>query len=258
LVLNLGLESRRNRFGAAIVKAVLLFILRSRLHMDVPDRESSLWPPRGLLVVSLAIGAGRRYGSPVELSHYATGRPLRATKLASDLIALEYGDAFGLPIWINRYGVLAGAGQFGRSEQGIFAFWINSYLRRRPLKYIGFDGQGHQVRDCLHPRDVAMLAWKQIQAPGRDVERMQNVSGGVESAVSLAQLSGWCARRFGQNNVEHDVTSRPYDVAWLVLDAARVKRNWDWRPAVSVEQILEEIAAHAEAHPEWLEMSGHA
>jgi CDP-paratose 2-epimerase len=103
-----------------------------------------------------------------------------------------------------------------------------------------------------------MLAWKQIQAPDRDVERMQNVSGGVESAVSLAQLSGWCARRFGQNNVEHDVTSRPYDVAWLVLDAARAKRNWDWRPALSVEQILEEIAAHAEAHPEWLEMSGHA
>ena len=60
-----------------------------------------------------------------------------ATKLASELIALEYGEAFGLPIWINRCGVLAGAGQFGIPDQGIFAFWINSYLRRRPLKYIG-------------------------------------------------------------------------------------------------------------------------
>ncbi len=58
-MLNLGLESRRNRFGAAIVKAVLLFILRCRLHMDVTDRESSLWPPRplllGLSVVSLRL-----------------------------------------------------------------------------------------------------------------------------------------------------------------------------------------------------------
>ena len=34
-MLNLGLESYRNRFGEAIVKAVLLFILRYRLHMDV-------------------------------------------------------------------------------------------------------------------------------------------------------------------------------------------------------------------------------
>jgi CDP-paratose 2-epimerase len=181
-----------------------------------------------------------------------------ATKLASELIALEYADAFGLPIWINRCGVLAGAGQFGTAEQGIFAFWINSYMQRRPLKYIGFDGQGHQVRDCLHPRDVAMLVWKQIQAPELGVERVQNVSGGVGSAMSLAQLSGWCARRFGQHKVEHEVTSRPYDIPWLVVDAARAKRNWDWRPAVSVEQILEEIAAHAEAHPEWLDISGHA
>ncbi len=36
--------------------------------------------------------------------------------------------------------MLAGAGQFGRADQGIFAYWINAWLRRRPLKYIGFGG----------------------------------------------------------------------------------------------------------------------
>jgi CDP-paratose 2-epimerase len=36
-----------------------------------------------------------------------------ATKLASETLALEYGAAFGFPVWINRCGVLAGAGQFG-------------------------------------------------------------------------------------------------------------------------------------------------
>ena len=49
-MLNLGVESRRNRIGAAIVKAVLLFIVRCRLRMDVPDRERSLWPLRRLLL----------------------------------------------------------------------------------------------------------------------------------------------------------------------------------------------------------------
>ena len=179
-----------------------------------------------------------------------------ATKLASELIALEYGEAFGLPIWINRCGVLAGAGQFGIPDQGIFAFWINSYLRRRPLKYIGFDGQGHQVRDCLHPRDVAALVWKQMQSPDRQVERVQNVSGGVASAMSLAQLSSWCAARFGKHPVGRDSISRAYDVPWIVLDSARAKRQWEWQPTVEIEQILEEIARHAEAHSEWLEVSG--
>jgi len=42
----------------------------------------------------------------------------------------------------------------------------------------------------------------------------------------------------------------------LVLDSATAKRQWDWQPTVGVEQILEEIAQHAQAHAEWLEISG--
>ena len=179
-----------------------------------------------------------------------------ATKLASELLALEYEEAFGLPIWINRCGVLAGAGQFGTADQGIFTFWINSYLRRQPLKYIGFDGQGHQVRDCLHPWDVGALIWKQMKSPERQVERVQNVGGGVASAMSLAQLSSWCAKRLGKHIVGHDPASRPYDIPWMVLDPARAERQWDWQPTVRIAQILEEIVQHAEAHTEWLEISG--
>ncbi|PYJ13507.1 MAG: hypothetical protein DME94_10740 [Verrucomicrobia bacterium] len=49
-MLNLDLESYRNRFGEAIVKAVLIFILRCHLHMDMTDRERSHWPHRRLLL----------------------------------------------------------------------------------------------------------------------------------------------------------------------------------------------------------------
>lgn len=178
-----------------------------------------------------------------------------ATKLASELLALEYGEAFGLPIWINRCGVLAGAGQFGQADQGIFAFWVNAYLRRQPLRYIGFDGRGYQVRDCLHPRDIAALVWKQMQSPDRQVERVQNVAGGVDSAMSLAQLSDWCAERFGKHDVGQESGSRSYDVPWIVLDSTRARRQWNWGPTFSPKQVLEEIAQHAEVHPEWLEIS---
>jgi nucleoside-diphosphate-sugar epimerase len=79
--------------------------------------------------------------------------------------------------------------------------------------------------------------------------------GGVQSAMSLAQLSAWCADRFGQHHVGHDSAARPYDVPWIVLDSTKAKRQWDWQPTVPVRQILEEIAQHAEEHPEWLEIS---
>jgi len=178
-----------------------------------------------------------------------------ATKLASESLALEYGSAFSFPVWVNRCGVLAGAGQFGRADQGIFAYWLNSWLRKRPLKFTGFGGNGHQVRDCLHPRDLVPLLEKQMASADKARVRVQNVSGGAASARSLAQLSEWCEERFGAHAVASDATVRPFDVPWLVLDSALAARQWNWHPATSTDEILEEIAGHAEKNPHWLNLS---
>ena len=170
-------------------------------------------------------------------------------------MALEYGETFEFPVWINRCGVLAGAGQFGRADQGIFSFWINAYLRRAPLKYIGFDGAGHQTRDCLHPHDLLHVLQKQFVAAGSAKPRVVNFGGGKKNSMSLAQLSAWCATRFGAHEVASDPAPRPFDVPWLVMDSRLATETWEWRPATALEKILEEIAQHAEAHPQWLEMS---
>lgn len=179
-----------------------------------------------------------------------------ATKLASEALALEYGETFDTPVFINRCGVLAGAGQFGRADQGIFAYWLNMHLRRRPLTYIGFGGHGHQVRDCLHPRDLAPLLLQQFAAPKRPVsDRIANFSGGIASATSLSQLTAWCDARFGPHPISASATERPFDIPWIVLDHAKATRLWNWRPQTPVAAILDEIAAHAQEHPAWLDLS---
>jgi len=179
-----------------------------------------------------------------------------STKLASECLALEYGETLGLPVFVNRCGVLAGAGQFGRPDQGIFAYWINAWLRRRPLKYIGFDGLGHQVRDILHPRDLLPVLLRQFTAPALDAgDRVCNFSGGARSAMSLRQLSDWCSGSLGIHSVDTDPRPRPFDLPWVVLDSAKAARLWDWAPATPREEILSEIAAHAQANPGWLDLS---
>lgn len=180
-----------------------------------------------------------------------------STKLASEALALEYGEAFDFSVFINRCGVLAGRGQYGRPDQGIFAYWINSHLRRRPLAYIGFDGQGHQVRDCLHPRDLVPLMLAQLdEACHRSVnERIIHCAGGAASAMSLRQLTAWCDERFGVHTVGFRPEPRPFDIPWMVLDAAKAKRVWNWCPVTPTSAILEEIAVHAETHPNWLDLS---
>jgi CDP-paratose 2-epimerase len=195
-----------------------------------------------------ALGITEDFSTQPPLSLYG------AAKLASEILSLEYGSAFGFPVYINRCGVLAGAGQFGKPDQGIFSFWIHSYKNKRPLKFIGFDGAGHQVRDCLHPNDLASLITLQISHLKADAG-VWNVAGGVTNSLSLAQLTKWCATRFGPHPVQSEPTTRQFDVPWLALDSSRAAREWGWRPAISVEAILDEIALHAEQHPEWLKLS---
>ena len=93
-------------------------------------------------------------------TEFSTSPPISlygSTKLASEAAGFGIHHSFSLPLWINRCGVIAGAGQFGTAEQGIFSYWIHAYAQKRPLKYIGFDGSGRQVRDALHPDDLAEL-----------------------------------------------------------------------------------------------------
>src|SRR5213075_3086326 len=113
-----------------------------------------------------------------------------ATKLASETMAAEYSSTFGFPLWINRCGVLAGAGQFGTAEQGIFSYWLHAHATRQRLRYIGFGGQGYQVRDAFHPEDLAELVIAQLRRdPPQD--SIYNAGGGASNAMSLAQLTRW-------------------------------------------------------------------
>ena len=57
-----------------------------------------------------------------------------STKLTSELLAIEYSQMFDFPVWINRCGVIAGPGRFGKIDQGVFSYWIYSWLRKNKLK----------------------------------------------------------------------------------------------------------------------------
>src|SRR5262245_3433599 len=190
---------------------------------------------------------------------FSTEPPLSlygSTKLASETLALEYGHAFGFPVWINRCGVLAGAGQFGTPDQGILSYWLNAHLRRRPMRYIGYGGTGHQLRDAFHPRDLAKLLHAQMSNSRKGGRRIYTVGGGPSNVMSLAQLTTWCNSRFGNHQPEKDERQRKYDVPWVVIDCTQAARDFGWQCSIDLSALLEEIASHAEQHPDWLEVSG--
>jgi CDP-paratose 2-epimerase len=247
--LNLLEYCKRHRAGFILLSTSRVYSIAplAALEMELAQaafrpRKEQAWPkgcsPQGV---------AENFSTQTPVSLYGS------TKLASEILAQEYGAAFDLPVWINRCGVLAGAGQLGRADQGIFSFWIHSYAGRRPLKYVGFDGQGHQVRDCLHPCDLAPVLARQMAQPAAELPL--NFGGGVANSMSLAQLSEWCASRFGQRNVMADPQPRPFDVPWLVLDCHAARQRWNWQPQTKVLDVLEEIARDAKQNPDWLDLT---
>ena len=66
---------------------------------------------------------------------------------------------------IDRCGVIAGPWQMGKVDQGVFTHWMLAHHFRNPLTYIGFGGEGKQVRDLLHVEDLVDLVERQLLDP---------------------------------------------------------------------------------------------
>jgi CDP-paratose 2-epimerase len=244
--------ARRSGAGFVLLSTSRVYSIAALAAIPVRERDGAFAVDTSQPIPTGASGEGvsEDFSTAAPVSLYGS------TKLASETLALEYGATFGFPVWVNRCGVLAGAGQFGTAEQGIFSYWLHAHASRRPLRYIGFGGCGWQVRDALHPGDLASLIVAQMRPGCLSPTRVCNVGGGIRNAMSLARLTAWCDDRFGSFAPVADLEPRLFDVPWLVMDSGLAREQFGWRPLRDIESILEEIACHVRDHPGWLEQCG--
>lgn len=167
-----------------------------------------------------------------------------ATKLSAELLIEEYRDAYGLRAVVDRCGVIAGPWQMGKVDQGVFTYWMLAHHFRRPLQYIGFDGQGKQVRDLLHVDDLVDLLEEQIAQPDRWDGVKVNVGGGRGCSLSLLETTALCAELTGNHlEVASSPANRPGDVPIYISDCRALFALTDWRPRRAARDVLEDIAA---------------
>jgi len=176
-----------------------------------------------------------------------------ASKLAAELVLGEYVHSYGVKALINRCGLLAGPGQLSRVDQGVVTLWVARHYYRMPLHYIGFGGEGKQVRDVLHVRDLFELILRQLRTAEDWDGAMYNVGGGLDRSVSLKELTTLCQSVTG-NQVEISAESRTsdVDVRIYITDNARVEEAYGWRPHRRVEQLLSDIHGWIDTNPEAL------
>lgn len=151
----------------------------------------------------------------------------------------EYRAAYGLKAVINRCGVLAGPWQMGKIDQGVFTFWLLRHYFKQPLSYIGFGGEGKQVRDLLHVDDLAALVLEQAGAMTEWDGALLNVSGGREISLSLAQATALCEKITDHTlDIARVPENRVMDIPVYYGDCARLFERTKWRPRRDAETIL--------------------
>ena len=166
-----------------------------------------------------------------------------SSKIICENMIHEYCDLKKLPFVVNRCGLIAGSGQLYTDVQGIVSYWINSWKKNKKLYYIGFNGQGHQTRDCLHPHDLATLVSLQARKIKelRKGNKIFNVSGGMQSAFSLKELSNWCCKNISLKKIKSNKKNRMFDAKWIVLDNSKVKKEFNWKIQYNKEKIFKDI-----------------
>jgi CDP-paratose 2-epimerase len=171
------------------------------------------------------------------------------SKLACEELVREYVYNFGMKGLINRCGILAGPWQMGKVDQGVVALWVARHFFRQPLEYTGFGGRGKQVRDLLHVQDLFDLLMLQMRSPVCWDGRVYNVGGGPEGSVSLRELTELCARATGYRV---PITSVPatssVDLRIYLTDSRKVRRDFDWTPRRTMEDIVDDICAWITSH----------
>lgn len=228
-------------YAVPALRNIALVESADRLEVS-PSQSLRGVSPQGITEDFATTGAGFR-------SLYGT------TKLASELIIEEYVSSFGLEVIVNRCGVLAGRGQFGKTDQGVFTLWVARHLLGgADLRYQGFGGEGKQVRDLLHPSDLFTLLQTQVAQPKKWKGEVYNVGGGLSGSVSLKEYSALCSQRTGRELAIGSVLeTASVDIPFYVSDFRKAQETFGWVPQMTPAQIVDDICSWIEAERQVLE-----
>lgn len=164
--------------------------------------------------------------------------PYGCSKGAADQYVHDYARIYGMDTVVFRMSCIAGPRQFGTEDQGWVAHFLYSVLEGRPITIYG---DGYQVRDVLHVADLvdAMQAVRANRA--QCAGEVYNLGGGMERAVSIAEMLDAIADETGTRAELRYEDVRPGDQPLYVSDTRKLTEHTGWRPLRSSEETLRAI-----------------
>ena len=199
-----------------------------------------------------------------ETHRYEPNSPYSASKAASDHLVRAWHHTYGLPVLTTNCSNNYGPYHF---PEKLIPLMIVNALAGKPLPVYG-DGQ--HVRDWLYVGDHCAAIRRVLQA-GR-VGETYNIGGHNErtnldvvrticrllDALAPAPARGVCDVRSGAPVQRYEqlitfVTDRPGHDRRYAMDARKIERELDWRPAETFDSGLRKTVQWYLDHPDWVQ-----
>lgn len=171
--------------------------------------------------------------------------PYGCSKGAGDQYVRDYARIYGLRTVVFRQSCIYGPRQFGIEDQGWLAWFIIAAVVGRPLTLYG---NGKQVRDLLHVRDLIDLFRRAVAEADTVRGRVYNIGGGPSTATSLLEAIELIERHLGVTIDPAHAEIRPGDQPIYISDIQRARDELGWEPTVDVKTGIGELADWVEAN----------
>lgn len=165
--------------------------------------------------------------------------PYGCSKGAADQYLLDYHRIHRLNTTVFRHSSMYGGRQFATADQG----WIGWFcqvaveakkgIRQEPFT---ISGNGKQVRDVLHARDMIALYFRAATQREHVAGQVFNIGGGIANSLSLLELFALLEEFLGIRLTYRQLPPRESDQRVFVADIGKASRVLGWVPQVSARE----------------------
>ncbi len=162
--------------------------------------------------------------------------PYGCSKGAADQYMLDYYRIFGVKTTVFRHSSMYGSRQFATYDQG----WVGWFCEKAIEKYkdsgckpFTISGNGKQVRDILHAKDMINLYYMALENVDKVCGEAYNIGGTMEQSLSLLELFDMLNEILNVKMEFNQLSPRISDQKVFVADITKIKSKIGWEPQIT-------------------------
>lgn len=168
--------------------------------------------------------------------------PYGCSKGAADQYMLDYARIFRLKTTVFRHSSMYGSRQFATYDQG----WVGWFVQKAIEKFrdpncepFTISGNGKQVRDILHAKDMISLYYSALNNVDKVCGQAYNIGGTMEQSLSLLELFNMLNDILGIKMEYTQLPPRQSDQKVFVADIKKIYERIGWTPKVTAREGVE-------------------